>query len=354
MTSVCANIRFEPIRAIGNDEGKNSQVFVARDLQLDTELFIKRISKKKLEEEGVDIEDYFLEARLLYASKHSHIAEIQYASEDEENIYLAMPVYENGSLSAMMDNRFLTVREIIKYSLDFLSGLAYIHSKGMIHLDIKPTNVLIDNTGKAILTDFGLSRFLDENGFAEQRFNYKWIVDPERIQSTNRAIESDIYQVGLLIYRMCNGNNILREQAVELGLMTPQDFSYAIINSKYPIRKKYLPHIPMKLQRIIEKCLNVDINTRYRNVIDIMNDLSNIEECLDWIYTPENKEVYTKIDRNFRISISIENKNNKYYIVCIKENLVGNTKRKMNDCCKMVTDKKDICKELKNIIKKIN
>lgn len=354
MASVYANIKFEPIRTIGNDEGKNSQVFVARDLQLKTELFIKRISKKKLEKEGVDIEDYFLEARLLYEGKHSHIAEIQYASEDEENIYLAMPVYKNGSLSAMMDNRFLTVREIIKYSLDFLSGLAYIHSKRMIHLDIKPTNVLIDNTGKAILTDFGLSRFLDENGFAEQRFNYRWIVDPELIQSTSRSIESDIYQVGLLLYRMCNGNNILKQQAVHLGLRTAEDFKNSIITSKYPIRKSYLPHIPIKLQRIIEKCLNVDLSMRYSNVIDIMNDLSNIEECLDWIYTPTNKEVYTKMDRNFRISISIENKNNKYYIVCIKENLVGNTKRKMNNYCKTVTDKKDICKELKNIIKEIN
>lgn len=354
MASVCANIKFEPIRTIGNDEGKNSQVFVARDLQLNTELFIKRISKNKLEKEGVDIEDYFLEARLLYEGKHSHIAEIQYASEDEENIYLAMPVYKNGSLSAMMDNRFLTVREIIKYSLDFLSGLAYIHSKRMIHLDIKPTNVLIDNTGKAILTDFGLSRFLDENGFAEQQFNYRWIVDPELIQSTSRTIESDIYQVGLLLYRMCNGNNILKEQAVHLRLRTPQDFGDAIINSKYPIRKSYLPHIPIKLQKIVEKCLNVDLSMRYRNIIDIMNDLSNIEENLDWTYTPNNEEVYTKLDRNYKISISIENKNNKYNIICIKENLIGNTKRKMKSNCKMAIEQKDILKELKNIIKEIN
>lgn len=81
---------------------KNSEVFIARDLQLNAELFIKKISKNKLAEEGLDIENYFLEARLLYQGKHAHVAEIQYASEDEENIYLSMPVYKNGSLSSLI------------------------------------------------------------------------------------------------------------------------------------------------------------------------------------------------------------------------------------------------------------
>ncbi|MFT8344293.1 MAG: serine/threonine-protein kinase [Clostridium beijerinckii] len=360
MTGVDTSIRFEPINNTSNDQGKNSTNFIAKDLQLDTKLFMKKISKESLNKQGIKIEDYFLEARLLYKGKHTNIAEIQYASQDEKSIYLAMPLYENGSLSSLMDSRYLTVREIIKYSLDFLSGLAYIHSKEMVHLDIKPTNILLDNTNRAILTDFGLSRILNEHGTAEQNMNYAYIRDPQSFEINKRSIESDIYQVGTLLYRMCNGNDVLKKQCVQLKINDIHELRDNVINGKFPIRKYYLPHIPNKLQKIVEKCLEVNLNKRYNNVISIMNDLSDIDEHLDWKYSPYDEFIYTKIEMNEKIEkskefvIKIENLNNKFNIICMNGNLEGKNRRRINKCCFDNLDVKEVTKNLKEIIKEIN
>ncbi|CEQ06504.1 serine/Threonine protein kinase [[Clostridium] sordellii] len=355
MSTTYSQIKFKKIRGIGNNQGKNSQVFVARDLQMDTELFIKKVKKEDLKNQGLKMDDYFLEARMLYEGKHPNIAEIQYASEDMENIYLAMPIYENGSLSSKMDDNYLTVREIIKYSLEILSGISYIHSKQMVHLDIKPTNILIDDTGRARVTDFGLSRFLNEYGFAQQDISYIYHTDPEIYKSTNRSILSDIYQFGLLLYRMCNGNSILKEQIELFNITTKDSLKEYILSGNFPDRKSYLPHVPTQLQKIIKKCINVDLEKRYTNTIDIMNDISSITECLDWRYSPSSKRIYEKVMENKKIAIEIEEHNNKYSIICSNEGLDGNNSRKTNKYCYTnLSEYNVVLEKIKGIIKDIS
>nr|WP_295761815.1 serine/threonine-protein kinase [uncultured Intestinibacter sp.] len=333
MSTTHSQIKFQKIRDIGDNQGKNSQVFVARDLQMDTELFIKKVKKKELEKQGLNMGDYFLEARMLYEGKHPNIAEIQYASEDVENIYLAMPIYDNGSLSSKLNDKYLTVREIIKYSLEILSGISYIHSKQMVHLDIKPTNILIDDTGRARVTDFGLSRYLNEYGFAQQGINYLYHREPELYESIDRSIQSDIYQFGLLLYRMCNGNGILEEQIQEFNIATPEELKKSILTGLFPNRNYYLPHIPTKLQQIIKKCISVDLGKRYTNTIDIMNDISDIKEHLDWRYNPYSNIIYENVMEDKKITIEIEEHNNKYLIKCIKMGLNGNNPRRIKKHC---------------------
>ena len=96
MSDTTSFIKFTKVRDIGNQEGKNSDVFLAKDNQLDCELVIKRIKKEKF-----NPEEYFSEAKMIYENKHPHIVEIQYASQDDEYIYMAMPYYKNGSLNSL-------------------------------------------------------------------------------------------------------------------------------------------------------------------------------------------------------------------------------------------------------------
>lgn len=66
---------------------------------------------------------------MLYATEHPNIMGVKYATQDEHYIYISMDFYKNGSLNSLLQKRFLTVREIIKYSLEFLSGLHFMHTK---------------------------------------------------------------------------------------------------------------------------------------------------------------------------------------------------------------------------------
>ena len=119
----------------------------------------------------------------------------------EDFIYLAMPYYKRGSLNSLAETRFLSVREIVKYILDLLTAVNYIHSKGLLHLDIKPTNICLMIQVVHYLPIFGLSRYMDENGIAEQPCNYILHTDPEWYCSSGRSVQSDIYQIGLTIYK---------------------------------------------------------------------------------------------------------------------------------------------------------
>ena len=201
--------------------------------------------QKSLDEQQV--ENYFLEAQMLNATSHPHIMPVRYAAQDENKIYITMPYYEKGSINSLINNRMLTVREIIKYSLDFLSGLLFIHIKGMLHLDVKPTNIIINDADRALLTDFGLSRYLNEYGLAEQELGYVKHISPQYLETTSRTMQDDIYQAGLTLYRMCNGNKELEKQYVPYiqgGRIDVPKFGQALINEEFPNRKLHLPHIP--------------------------------------------------------------------------------------------------------------
>ena len=91
-----------------------------------------------------------------------------------------MPYYKNGSLNQMLDYKNLTVREIIKYSLDFLSAIYYMHDNNIIHCDIKPNNILINDKNQAILSDFGSAIRLDINGLGKLKNVYYKHIAPEQ------------------------------------------------------------------------------------------------------------------------------------------------------------------------------
>lgn len=289
LKEVKAHLTLDKWKQIG-EEGRNSDVWIARDKQIEQMLILKIITKESLRQQFVD--DYFIESKVLNDSIHPHIMPTYYSAEDEENIYITMPYFQSGSLNSIIDKKMLTVREIIKYSLDFLSGLLFIHIKGLLHLDIKPSNIIIDDTDRAILTDFGLSRYLNERGFAEQPLQYNTHRSPEAYITNDRTQYDDIYQAGLTLYRLCNGNSSFQIQYKQLRLRHNND-NTAIIKEiekgKFPDRQNYLPHIPNQLKRIINKMLQVDVSKRYKDVLTIINDLGKIKNMLDWQYCYSDK-----------------------------------------------------------------
>ena len=150
---------------------------------------------------------------------------------------------------------------------------------------------MISNEGSAILTDFGSALYLNNLGNARLKNVYYKHIAPE--QCTNSTINKkiDIYQIGTTLYRLCNGNEEYNKQARRYKDLN--SLKIACAKGKFPIRKKYLPHIPKEMINIIEKCINVNTYDRYDNVLQIMNDISSINTHLDWYYNKENEEKFT-------------------------------------------------------------
>lgn len=281
-------LNFETIKEIGQ-EGKNSRVFLAHDKQLDGEIVVKKIEKSKI----VNSTEYYEEAKKLYFSTHSNVVKVNYGCSDTDHIYIAMPYYKNGSLKSILSTKQLTIREIIRYSIQFLSGLHHIHSKGLIHFDVKPDNILISDSNEALLSDFGLTKAMNSFGYASPEQIYDKQVPPETFTSSNKTIHFDIYLAGLTIYRLLNGESLFNSQ---LSKYTTQiEYINAVISGHFPDRNAYLPHIPLKLQRIINKAISINIVDRHQSVLELINELSEIDENLDWRFSQiANNHIWTR------------------------------------------------------------
>ena len=287
-----ADLNFETIREIGA-EGKNSTTFLVRDVQLDAEVVMKRINKEDLDSAEV----YFAEAQALYSTAHPNVVQVLYACEDNDYVYIAMPFYQQGSVKSLMGRRHLTVREIIKFSCQMLSGLHNIHSKGLIHFDIKPDNILLSDRGEALLSDFGLAKQM-ELGQAEQSKFYLKIVPPEILSGGPYNLCFDIYQFGLTLYRMCCGEDTFYQQFEAFfnnGSLDRQAFAQALNAGEFPDRSRCPHHIPKKLWDVVKKCLEVSPNDRYQSALSVANALAEVDQCLDWLFEEfDDRMVWSK------------------------------------------------------------
>ncbi|PFG63741.1 serine/threonine protein kinase [Thioclava sp. ES.031] len=272
-----ADVEFRLIREIGH-EGRNSTAYIVHDLQLDAEIVMKRIDKVNLNSS----DEYFAEARALYSTAHQNVVPVLYACADDDHVFIALPYYENGSLKPVISARNLTVREIVKISCQLISGLHNIHSKNLVHFDIKPDNVLLSGRGEPLLSDFGLAKQMYLGEAWQTRF-YTPIVAPEVLTGPPYDLRYDIYQLGLLMYRMCCGEGNFRAQ-FDAAHSSREAFATALQNGTFPDRNAFPEHIPDRLRRAVVRCLEPDPEDRYDSALAVANDLGKVDQCLDWSY----------------------------------------------------------------------
>lgn len=283
-----AQVDFESLRDIGAD-GKNSTTHLCNDPQLGAEVVVKKIEKRNLDENL-----YFEESQAMYLSTHPNVVPILYACQDEDNVYIAMPYYRRGSVKTLIAERFLTVREIVAISCQVLSGLHNVHSKRLVHFDVKLDNILLSDRGEAVLSDFGLAKAMEASGAAEQdRFYFK-NKPPEALGGGYRfGVTFDIYQFGLSLYRMCAGDASFYAQFEaffdDQGNFDRNAFLFAVRNGRFPDRSAFLHHIPERLRRACKKCLETDPADRFQSAIEVSNELALIDPVyLDWAYTEQD------------------------------------------------------------------
>lgn len=254
-------------------QGQNSKAYFGRDTQLDAPVFIKVINKADLRTA------YFEEAQQLYAAEHPNVLKIRCATQNDNYVFLVMNICHGGSVQEICEQGFLTCRRALKIAQDFLSGLHYVHTRHLIHFDIKPSNILLQGNGTAVLADFGLAERVNPQGFAAPEGIYSTHMPPEwDLQSGgNLTTLSDVYQAGITLYRMCNGEKFYRSQVPAGDKIFDE-----IRAGRFPNRKMYLPHVPKALRRIINKAIQVNPDDRYQAIIDFQNALAKLSSNLDW------------------------------------------------------------------------
>ena len=342
-----AKVSFRKLKKIGS-HGVNSEVFRAIDSQLNTEIAAKQVPNQYF----INEESYFEEARIFYEAAHPNVVELMYACKDEKNVYIAMPYFKRGNLSKVLSESTHTLREILSYAFDFLTGLHFMHSHGILHLDVKPGNILITDSNRAVISDFGLSRHVSKVVVKAEHGFYFVHMPPESLsQKSKLEFTTDIYQAGVTLYRMVNGDHMVKQQFLDStknsdGKYSQEVYENAVQLGKYPDRRAYLPHVPRKLKRIINKAMNVRPQDRYTSVLDLLNDLARVTEQLNikysyiqeeeqpqqvWsIATPKYTDIITLSHHNDGMCTLLAQRQNKKTINREILNLEGISDEKMN------------------------
>lgn len=212
------------------------------------------------------------EVQVLTSLEHPHIVPIyHYGIVEAECAYIAMRLM-HGSLKELLVNAPLPTDQVIDITMQLIAGMGYAHSRGMIHLGIKPENVLFDESGSACLADFGLSRasdqMLDTTKPSALRYTMLYSA-PEQIQSDIVDNRADIYSLGMLMYQMLTGR--LPYDAENIGL---RELLHKIEVEEPTPPRQINPNISPELERIVLQALRKEPRERFFDVQEIAQALA--------------------------------------------------------------------------------
>lgn len=156
-------------------------------------------------------ERFLREARTLAALDHANIVHVDELGIQDNLVYLVMPYISGGTLQELMKARSgpLSLEEIGRYLEQICSALGYAHAQGVVHLDLKPSNLLIHQDGRLLLSDFGLAHLVQQGaveGGTSLQFGSPLYMAPEHFDSRPEA-RSDLYAVGVILYQLLTGKH---------------------------------------------------------------------------------------------------------------------------------------------------
>ena len=260
--------KYEIIREIAR--GGMGVVYEAKDPELNRTVALKTLLAGELAD-GQEIERFHREAQLTASFNHPGIVPIHEVGIQDNIHYLIMDYIDGISLSEYVSKAKAPLRKVVKMVLQIADALAYAHNMGVIHRDIKPGNVIVDTSGKPLLTDFGLARkreseqSLTMSGVALGTPSY---MPPEQAEGKIREIDvrSDIYSLGAVFYELLAGRPPFSGTSLAETLQ-------AVIHEPPVSLRKLVPGLPIAIDTICLKCLAKNKKYRYANSKALMRDL---------------------------------------------------------------------------------
>jgi len=183
--------------------GAMGEVHRGYDMRLERPVAIKRFTAGG----EPDRQRFVEEARLLAGMTHPGLVTLYEAVEEEGVRYLVMQLVNGPSLHAALEREKPTLGEVLALGRHLLPTLAYVHSRGVVHRDVKPSNILVDLDGEAFLADFGLARLVETAGITRsgEIVGTAAYLAPEQVRGETVTTAVDVYALGLVLLQCLTG-----------------------------------------------------------------------------------------------------------------------------------------------------
>lgn len=253
--------------------GGMSTVYLARDTTLDRSVAVK-VMHREMSEQADQLERFRQEARAVAKISHPNVVAVIDAGEDGGHPYIVFEYVEGETLKQRISRvGALDPQEALAYAIEIARGLTVAHARNMVHRDIKPQNVLIDSEGRAKLTDFGISRQLEQDGMTAtgRVLGTTDYVAPEQAMGHPVDQRSDVYSLGVVLYEMLVGQVPFHADS-QVGVAMKH------VNEELPDVQQRRPELSAAAAMVVERATAKDPDQRYQRVGELIDDLSTALE----------------------------------------------------------------------------
>ena len=264
--------QYQIVELVG--EGGMATIYKAWQPSLKRYVAIKVLAPR-LSNESEFLKRFHQEAVAAANLKHTHIVTVYDVGVEGDYHYMAMEFIEGTSLQERLrSGQAFTLDEVVDVVSQVGSALDYAHQRGFIHRDIKPANILIDTSGRAVLTDFGIVKALSESGVTSALTQAGTIVgtpqymSPEQVKDEPLDHRSDLYSLGIVCFEMLSGQ-------VPFDGTTTHAILYAQVNTPPPPLRKFAGlEVPAPVEAAMNKMLAKDRDSRYDSAGEFARDLT--------------------------------------------------------------------------------
>jgi serine/threonine protein kinase len=211
------------------------------------------------------------EAQSIARLEHPNIVHIYRFGEVEDLYYIAMQYIEGADVGYLIEDyrsngEVMPLTDIVQVIQDIGAALDYAHSKGVIHRDVKPSNIIVDSRGQAILTDFGLA-LLSDLGTQGEVFGSPHYLSPEQAVSSSKVVpQSDLYALGVTLFEMLTGD-VPFDGGDSTGIAMQH------LSDPPPSPSQINPAVPAPVDAVVLRCLEKEPYDRYQTGAELSSAL---------------------------------------------------------------------------------
>ena len=270
--------RYRLLSALG--AGGMGEVYLAEDSSLARKVALKVLAPA-LAAIPASRARFVREARLASALEHTNICTVYEVGEAQGAPFISMQYIEGDTLHHRVSGCPLSVEYLLPIALQVADALSVAHARGIVHRDIKSSNVMVTPSGQVKVVDFGISKLLDQASGVELAavtksgalFGTPSCMSPEQARGERVDHRSDIFSFGTLLYEMATGQVPFCRRSIA-------ETMNAVINDPHPCVREINARIPSRLVNIIDRALAKDPAERYQSIDDLRSELRAVAQEL--------------------------------------------------------------------------
>lgn len=265
--------------------GGMAVVLKAEDLVMNRLVALKILSSDLNGDKAME-QRFINESKAVAMASHKNIVSIYDVAIFTDMKYIVMEFLDGITLKEYIDGKGrLLWKEATFYAIQILRALEHAHSKGIVHRDIKPQNIMLNKSGEIKVTDFGIAKLPNASALtvAEKAIGTVYYISPEQASGKPTDFRADLYSVGILLYEMATGRlPFVHENALNVAMMQVNNIPVEPI--------KVTPDIPEGLNQIILKAMEKDPSARFPSAHSMLKALELLYNNPELVFTSGSAE----------------------------------------------------------------